>query len=113
MKNTIKIAVLAALCLTAVAMSVGAVKSIAAPEAASTPPADVSNASVEDKNAEFYLRDCSGYVAVFKGADSKTPIKVTDIETETLNTVDRNKLAQGIPAENKNELLMLLEDFSS
>lgn len=113
MKNTIKIAVLAALCLTAVVMTAGAVRSIAAPEAASTPPADVSNASVENKNAEYYLRDCSGYVAVFKGADSKTPIKVTDIETETLNTVDRNKLAQGIPAENKNELLMLLEDFSS
>ncbi len=113
MKNTIKIAVLCVLCVTAVAMSVGAVKSIAAPEAASTPPAGVSNASVEDKNAEFYLRDCSGYVAVFRGADSKTPIKVTDIETETLNTVDRSKLAQGIPAENKNELLMLLEDFSS
>ncbi len=113
MKNTIKIAVLCVLCVTAAAMSVGAVRSIAAPEAASTPPTVVSNASVEDKNAEFYLRDCSGYVAVFKGADSKTPIKVTDIETETLNTVDRNKLAQGIPAENKNELLMLLEDFSS
>ena len=113
MNNTIRIAVLAGLCVTAVVMTVGAVRSIAAPEAASTPPAVVSNASVEDKNAEFYLRDCSGYVAVFKGADSKTPIKVTDIETETLNTVDRSKLAQGIPAENKNELLMLLEDFSS
>lgn len=113
MNNTIRIAVLAGLCVTAVVMTVGAVRSIAAPEAASTTPAVVSNASVEDKNAEFYLRDCSGYVAVFKGADSKTPIKVTDIETETLNTVDRSKLAQGIPAENKNELLMLLEDFSS
>ena len=85
MNNTIRIAVLAGLCVTAVVMTVGAVRSIAAPEAASTPPAVVSNASVEDKNAEFYLRDCSGYVAVFKGADSKTPIKVTDIETETLN----------------------------
>lgn len=113
MKNTLKIAVLCVLCVTAVAMTVGAVKSIAAPEAVSTPPVAVSNASVEDKNAEYYLRDCSGYVAVFRGADSKTPIKVTDIETETLNTVDRSKLAQGIPAENKNELLMLLEDFSS
>ena len=113
MKIKIKIAVLSLLCLTAAAMTVGAVRSVAAPEAVSTPPAVVSNASAEDKNAEYYLRDCSGYVAVFRGADSKTPIKVTDIETETLNTVDRGKLAQGIPAESKNELLMLLEDFSS
>lgn len=113
MKFKIKIAVLCVLCVTAVAMTVGAVKTIAAPDAVSTPPVAVSNASVDDKNAEYYLRDCSGYVAVFKGADSKTPIKVTDIETETLNTVDRGLLQQGIPAENKNELLMLLEDFSS
>ena len=113
MKFKIKIAVLCVLCVTAVAMTVGAVKTIAAPDAVSTPPVAVSNASVDDKNAEYYLRDCSGYVAVFKGADSKTPIKVTDIETETLNTVDRGPLQQGIPAENKNELLMLLEDFSS
>ena len=113
MKFKIKIAVLCVLCVTAVAMTVGAVKTIAAPDAVSTPPVAVSNASVDDKNAEYYLRDCSGYVAVFKGADSKTPIKVTDIETETLNTVDRGLLQQGIPAENKNELLSLLEDFSS
>ena len=113
MNFKIKIAVLCVLCVTAVAMTVGAVKTIAAPDAVSTPPTAVSNASVDDKNAEYYLRDCSGYVAVFKGADSKTPIKVTDIETETLNTVDRSLLQQGIPAENKNELLMLLEDFSS
>ena len=113
MKIKMKIAVLALLCVTAVAMTVGAVKSIAAPEAVSTPPVAVSNASVNNNNAEYYLRDCSGYVAVFRGADSKTPIKVTDIETETLNTVDRGLLEQGIPAENKNELLMLLEDFSS
>ncbi len=113
MKFKIKIAVLCVLCVTAVAMTVGAVKTIAAPDAVSPPPVAVSNASVDDKNAEYYLRDCSGYVAVFKGADSKTPIKVTDIETETLNTVDRGLLQQGIPAENKNELLMLLEDFSS
>lgn len=113
MNFKIKIAVLCVLCVTAVAMTVGAVKTIAAPDAVSTPPVAVSNASVDDKNAEYYLRDCSGYVAVFKGADSKTPIKVTDIETETLNTVDRGLLQQGIPAENKNELLSLLEDFSS
>lgn len=108
-----KIAVLAVLCVTAVVMTVGAVKSIAAPEKENNPPEIISNASVENKNAEYYLRDCSGYVAVFKGANSSTPIEITEIETETLNNVDRKLLKQGIPAENKSELLMLLEDFSS
>ena len=108
-----KIAVLAVLCVTAVVMTVGTVKSIAAPEKENNPPEIISNASAENKNAEYYLRDCSGYVAVFKGANSSTPIEITEIETETLNNVDRKLLKQGIPAENKSELLMLLEDFSS
>lgn len=113
MKIQMKIAVLAVLCITAVVMTVGAVKSIAAPEKENIPPEIISNASAENKNTEYYLRDCSGYVAVFKGANSSTPIEITDIETETLNNVDRKLLKQGIPAENKSELLMLLEDFSS
>lgn len=113
MKIQMKIAVLAVLCVTAVVMTVGAVKGIAAPEKENIPPEIISNASAENKNAEYYLRDCSGYVAVFKGANSSTPIEITDIETETLNNVDRKLLKQGIPAENKSELLMLLEDFSS
>ena len=113
MKIQMKIAVLAVLCVAAVVMTVGAVKSIAAPEKENIPPEIISNASAENKNAEYYLRDCSGYVAVFKGANPSTPIEITDIETETLNNVDRKLLKQGIPAENKSELLMLLEDFSS
>ena len=113
MKIQMKIAVLAVLCVTAVVMTVGAVKSIAAPEKENNPPEIISDASAENKNAEYYLRDCSGYVAVFKGANSSTPIEITEIETETLNNVDRKLLKQGIPAENKSELLMLLEDFSS
>lgn len=113
MKIQMKIAVLAVLCVTAVVMTVGAVKSIAAPEKENIPPEIISNASAENKNAEYYLRDCSGYVAVFKGTNSSTPIEITEIETETLNNVDRKLLKQGIPAENKSELLMLLEDFSS
>ena len=113
MKIQMKIAVLAVLCVTAVVMTVGAVKSIAAPEKENIPPEIISNASAENKNAEYYLRDCSGYVAVFKGTNSSTPIEITEIETETLNDVDRKLLKQGIPAENKSELLMLLEDFSS
>ena len=38
---------------------------------------------------------------------------MTDIPTETLNNVDREKLRTGIEAETREELLSLLEDLSS
>lgn len=62
--------------------------------------------------AEYYLRDCEGYVAVYRGA-SVTPSDVTDIETATLNDTDVKLLRSGIPARSRNELLLLLEDLGS
>ena len=38
---------------------------------------------------------------------------MTDIPTETLNNVDREKLRTGIEAGTREELLSLLEDLSS
>ena len=49
---------------------------------------------------------------MFRGGED-TPAELTDIETATLNNVDREKLRTGIPAAGKAELLSLLEDFSS
>lgn len=115
MKISVKIAVLAIMAVVATAMAVTAVKSIAAVDDNNTAPTVMDSASVklDETDAEYYLRDCSGYVAVFKGERSNTPIEITEIETETLNNVDRQLLKDGIPAENKNELLMLLEDLGS
>ena len=48
-----------------------------------------------------------------KGGQTDTPINGTDIETETLNDTDREMLIGGIPADGREELLSLLEDFSS
>ena len=115
MKMSIKIAVLSVMAIAATAMAVSAVKSIAVGQENNTAPTVIDSATVsfEEADAEYYLRDCSGYVAVFKGEKSNTPIEITEIETETLNDVDRQLLKDGIPAENKNELLMLLEDLGS
>ena len=60
----------------------------------------------------YCLRDWHGYIAVFEG-DGETPATMTDIPTETLNKVDREKLKGGIEAATREELLSLLEDFSS
>lgn len=60
----------------------------------------------------YCLRDWQGYLAVFEGG-GETPSAMTDIPTETLSLVDREKLRTGINAATREELLSLLEDFSS
>lgn len=110
MKKSVKILLLGCLIVTAAAMGTAAVKSISADAGNNTPPEKAEYASAQDE--AYYLRDWEGYVAVFRGGEDK-PAELTDIETATLNNVDREKLARGIPAAGKAELLSLLEDFSS
>lgn len=110
MKRSLKILLLAYLIVTAAVMGAAAVKSISADAGNNTPVQKAEYASAQDE--EYLLRDWKGYVAVFRGGED-TPAELTDIETATLNNVDREKLRTGIPAAGKAELLSLLEDFSS
>lgn len=61
----------------------------------------------------YCLMDCDGFVAVYSQGDLSEPMTVTDIEVGTLNNNDRMMLQNGITAENKTELISLLEDLSS
>lgn len=61
----------------------------------------------------YYLKECEGYIAVYSDEDLSEPMTVTDIEVSTLNDNDRLMLQNGITAENKTELISLLEDLSS
>lgn len=110
MKNTFKKLTLCVLALTAVIMSSAAVKSISGTGENNAPEHNVSLAAAD--KTSYCLRDWHGYIAVFEG-DGETPATVTDIPTETLNKVDREKLKGGIEAATREELLSLLEDFSS
>lgn len=110
MKRSLKILLLGYLIVTAAVMGAAAVKSISADAGNNTPVKKAEYASAQDE--EYFLRDWKGYVAVFRGGED-TPAELTDIETATLNNVDREKLRTGIPAAGKAELLSLLEDFSS
>ena len=110
MKRSLKILLLGCLIVTAAVMSAAAVKSIGADAGNNTTQVKAQYASTQDE--EYFLRDWKGYVAVFRGGED-TPAELTDIETATLNNVDREKLRTGIPAAGKAELLSLLEDFSS
>lgn len=66
-----------------------------------------------EADAEFFLRDKEGYVAVFAGPRAKEPVKITPIETARLRGTDRLLLKEGIPAADNGELLRLLEDLGS
>lgn len=113
MRMRTKAILLAALVITAGIMGTRAISGIRAQAQREETPSGSVYTSVQEEKAEYYLRDCGGYVAVFKGGQPDTPINVTDIETETLNDTDREMLIGGIPADGREELLSLLEDFSS
>ena len=113
MKMRVKAVLLAVFIIAAGFMGARAISGISAQAQKEQTPQNTVHASVQEDTAEYYLRDCGGYIAVFRGGEPDTPINVTDIETETLNDTDREKLMGGIPADGREELLSLLEDFSS
>ena len=108
----IKAAIL--LCLmSAAAYSVfGAYESIHR-RSSSALPTELSARFADPMEAEYFLRDSDGYVAVYEGRLSRTPVSVTSIETSVLRDTDRRLLASGIPVPNVAELLLLLEDLGS
>ena len=99
MKRKAKIAVLTLLILLSAGLGAAAL-SQSAPQPEAVEPTG------------YTLRDYGGCVAVFRG-DEPNPLRITEIETETLNDADRALLLEGIAVENKNELLLLLEDLDS
>jgi hypothetical protein len=62
--------------------------------------------------AEYLLRESEGRVAVFRSGQDR-PERLTQIETAALRRADRAMLRKGIPAEDSDELLSLLEDLGS
>lgn len=107
MKNVFKRLLLGVLVLAA-----GIIGTAAAADRAlggDEPPVQRQYASVSEC---YYLRDWQGYIAVFRG-EAEVPEELTDIKTDTLNTVDREKLSNGIRAEGRLELASLLEDLGS
>lgn len=99
----------AVLALAALSVISGAAAARKTPDApAATPP--VQPAMAQSGTHGYMLLDQDGFVTVFQDGE---PISVTDIETDTLNEHDRQLLQAGIAAEDKAQLLSLLEDLSS
>lgn len=113
MKLKLRMAMLAALALAAAFTGAGALKSLR-PSARDALPAEIyARYTLREESAQYFLKSCDGFVAVYRGIKGKTPESVTAIEISSLRAADRAMLARGIPVENKQELLELLEDLGS
>ena len=112
MASKIKAAVLLVLMWAAAYSAGGAYRSLQR-SAADTLPAELSARFEFSEEAEFFLRDSGGYIAVFESKRAKKPLSITAIETAVLRDTDRQLLGRGIPVKNAVELLALLEDLGS
>lgn len=61
----------------------------------------------------YVLRSFNGHIAVFDGDIPESPMIETTIDVAELRAVDRDKLENGIAAQNYADVLKLLEDFGS
>ena len=102
-------------CLMAAAVLTvcGAYRSIRRAPAAAVPEEIYARFRGGERSAEYYLRACDGYVAVYSGGRARSPVAVTNIETGELRRTDRALLETGIPVTDRTELLFLLEDLGS
>ena len=73
--------------------------------------------AVEEKytsfeTAAYILKERNGYVAVFS-SNNKQLLEMTAIPVSSLRRADRALLQDGITADSREALLLLLEDFNS
>ena len=108
----LRAALLTYLAATAAYTGVKAYRSIV-PAVEEVPEEVYASFEGREDSAEFFLRPCDGFVAVYEGRREKTPVSVTDIELANLRGADRALVQKGIPVENRRELLRLLEDLGS
>ena len=89
------------------------------------PPAAVPAAALAAVTAEvpagaeapplpaYLLREVNGRLCAFRAGEERVPVLMTTISTAHLRAADREALQRGVPADDWEELLLLLEDFGS
>lgn len=113
MKLRIRAGVLVCLALAAAGMGMRAFRNLKPDQSGRIPGEVYARYSMQKNSAEYYLRPCNGFVAVFRKAKDKSPVSVTAIELGELRTADRAMVEKGIPVADRLELLSLLEDLGS
>lgn len=65
----------------------------------------------QKSNFSFILRDCDGFLAVYRENESMPYLKL-GYRTDFLNEYDREIIKKGITVNTSNELRCLIEDFT-
>ena len=68
--------------------------------------------SYDGLSAQFVLRDYRGYVSVFQPKETREPVQITAIRTDSLRRADQRLLECGLTVGSREQLILLLEDFS-
>lgn len=68
--------------------------------------------SYDGLSAQFVLRDYQGYVSVFAPKETREPVQITAIRTDSLRRADQRLLQCGLTVGSREQLILLLEDFS-
>lgn len=113
MRLKMKMTALALIATLAVYTALGAARSLRPAVHDSVPTEIYARFSAREESAEYFLKDCDGFVAVYEAAKSRAPETVTAIETASLRGADRAMIEKGIPVSDRQELLELLEDLGS
>ena len=108
----LRIALLMCLAAAAAWSAVEAYESLKPPKIYEVPEAVYAEYTTGEENAQYQLKACDGYVAVYGGRGGGKPM-MTDIELSALASADRAMIELGIPVKNREELLLLLEDLGS
>ncbi len=108
-----KMALLLCLAATAIFTAAEAVRSLQPDRSALLPGEIYARFAVRSEAAEYFLRDRDGFVAVYRRARDRKPLRITAIELSGLRKADRAMVEEGIPVANRRELLQLLEDLGS
>ena len=113
MKLKIRAALLVLLALGATYTAMEAYSTLQ-PTGLDIPSEEMLSAIFDAKDgAEYYLKNCDGFVAVYSGLGTRRPDSVTAIETSGLRLADKAMLERGIPVSDPERLLELLEDLGS
>lgn len=70
-------------------------------------------AGEQESRPKYIVRAHNGHIAAFYGDITDSPAIETTIELDSLRAVDREKLLAGIAVTSYDDVLKLLEDFSS
>ena len=108
----IRIALLLCLAAGAAWSASAAYESLQAPEIYPLPEEIYALYSEVGEQAQYRLKACEGFVAVYSGKSDTKPV-MTDIELSALRGADRAMIERGIPINDRQELLALLEDLGS